>query len=89
MGISTTKKVNWSKNTALNDDGYVSGFGLPRRFYTSTEIYENDIKNYWNNSWLWVGHITQVSEPGDFFVFDYGQESVIISHDRDLSLIHI
>ena len=83
MGISTTKKLSRSKNTGLNVDGYVSGFSLPRRFYTSTGIYENDIKNYWNNSWLWVGHITQVSEPGDFFVFDYGQESVIISHDRD------
>ena len=48
------------------------GFALPREFYTSREIYERDIDAYWNRSWLWVGHVSQIPEPGDYFLFDYG-----------------
>ena len=77
IAIETSNAAN------LNLKDYVSGFGLPRRFYTSAHIYEYDIKNYWNNSWIWVGHICQLSEPDNFFVFDYGEESIIISRDRE------
>ena len=59
------------------------GFALPRHFYTSQTVYEHDIKAYWNNSWIWVGHVSQIPEPGNFFLFDYGQESVIIARDRE------
>ncbi|MFT4959286.1 MAG: phenylpropionate dioxygenase-like ring-hydroxylating dioxygenase large terminal subunit [Paracoccaceae bacterium] len=58
------------------------GFALPRHFYTSQAVYENDISAYWNHSWIWVGHVSQIKEPGDFFLFDYGPESIIIVRDR-------
>ena len=83
MKISVANKLKTPENTALNIDDHISGFGLPRTFYTSARIYENDINYYWHNSWIWVGHITQIPKSGDFFVFDYGQESVIISRDRE------
>ncbi|MEQ9054921.1 MAG: Rieske (2Fe-2S) protein, partial [Roseovarius confluentis] len=59
------------------------GFALPREFYTSAEIYDRDIETYWNRSWLWVGHVSQIPEPGDYFLFDYGPESIIVVRDRD------
>lgn len=62
---------------------YRPGHALPRGFYTLPEIYERDIRDYWNNTWIWVGHESQVANPGDFFLFDYGPESVIIARDRD------
>lgn len=58
------------------------GFALPRHFYTTQAVYENDISAYWNQSWIWVGHVSQIKEPGDFFLFDYGPESIIIVRDR-------
>ena len=58
------------------------GEALPRLFYTSEAVYEHDIVAFWNRSWIWVGHISQVPDPGDFFLFDYGPESVIITRDR-------
>lgn len=57
------------------------GFALPRPFYTREDIYQHDIRAYWNESWLWVGHISQIAETGDFFLFDYGTESLIILRD--------
>ena len=59
------------------------GYALPRSFYTSDVIFEHDIKSYWNRNWIWVGHICQLPEPGDFFLFDYGPESIIVARDRD------
>ena len=58
------------------------GHALPRGFYTSPEIFEGDIARVWNRNWIWVGHESQIPEPGDFFLFDYGPESLIICRDR-------
>ena len=56
---------------------------LPRQFYTSETVYKMDIQHYWNHSWIWVGHINQIPNIGDFFLFDYGYESVIIARDKN------
>lgn len=58
------------------------GFALPRAFYTRDDIYHHDIHSFWNASWIWVGHTSQIPAAGDFFLFDYGTESVIIVRDR-------
>ena len=62
---------------------FQQGFALPRHFYTSKAVYENDIENYWNASWIWVGHTSQIPNPGDYFLFEYGLESIIVARDRD------
>ena len=59
------------------------GMAMPREMYTSPEIYEHDIERFWNHSWIWVGHVSQIPEPGDYFLFDYGPESIIIVRDRE------
>lgn len=61
---------------------YTTGHALPRDFYTSDAVYEIDIKQYWNKSWIWVGHISQLAQIGDYMVFEYGPESVIIVRDK-------
>lgn len=61
---------------------YIEGHALPRGFYTSPEIYERDLAAYWNRSWIWAGHVSQIPQPGDYFLFDYGPESIIIVRDR-------
>ncbi|MGB7243351.1 MAG: aromatic ring-hydroxylating dioxygenase subunit alpha [Sulfitobacter sp.] len=58
------------------------GTALPREFYTRDDIYHHDIGAYWNNSWIWVGHTSQIAAGGDFFLFEYGTESVIILRDN-------
>ena len=59
------------------------GRALSRAFYTSDLVYDRDIAAYWNQSWLWAGHVSQIPEPGDFFRFDYGPESIIVARGRD------
>ncbi|WP_299846947.1 aromatic ring-hydroxylating dioxygenase subunit alpha [uncultured Roseovarius sp.] len=59
------------------------GHALPRGFYTSDAIFDYDIATVWNRNWIWVGHESQIPEPGDYFLFDYGHESLIIVRDRE------
>ncbi|KIC17149.1 aromatic ring-hydroxylating oxygenase subunit alpha [Leisingera sp. ANG-DT] len=64
-------------------ESHREGFALDRHFYTSEAVYDHDIKMFWNRNWIWVGHVSQISEPGDYFLFDYGPESVIVVRDRE------
>ena len=56
---------------------------LDRLFYTSQAVYERDLEKVWAQSWLWAGHVSQVPKPGDFFLFEFGTESVIIVRDAN------
>ena len=65
---------------------YQGSQSLPRQFYTSETVYKMDIQHYWNHSWIWVGHLNQIPNVGDFLLFDYGYESVIIARDKNDSV---
>ena len=62
---------------------YRPGHAMPRGFYTSQAIYDYDIAQVWNRNWIWAGHQSQIPNPGDYFLFDYGPESIIVVRDRD------
>ncbi len=58
------------------------GFALSGPFYTSPAVFDHDIKAFWNKNWIWVGHVSQIPEPGNFFRFDYASESIVVVRDR-------
>ncbi len=60
-----------------------AGCSLLQPFYMSPEIYDLDIERMLMRHWLYVGHESQVPEPGDYFVFDIDRESVIVVRGRD------
>jgi Rieske 2Fe-2S family protein len=51
---------------------------LAREFYTDPDIYEKDIDRVFLRSWLYAGHISEIPRPGDWFLFEFASESVII-----------
>ncbi len=59
------------------------GYSLERDFYVSETIYRADLEKYWGANWIWAGHISQIPEVGDFLVFEFGQESIIIVRDSN------
>ena len=74
--------ANGEKPIARLLSDYIDGLSLERDFYTSNVIYDNDIRHYWNTSWIWLGHVSQLPKVGDFMLFDYGPESLIIARDQ-------
>lgn len=57
------------------------GYALERLFSTSRSIYERDLERVWGGNWIWAGHGSQISNKGDYFLFEFGKESVIVVRD--------
>jgi Rieske 2Fe-2S family protein len=53
---------------------------LAREFYLDRDIYERDIERIFLRSWLYAGHLSEIPKPGDWFLFEFASESVIIVH---------
>ncbi|MBM3940352.1 MAG: aromatic ring-hydroxylating dioxygenase subunit alpha, partial [SAR202 cluster bacterium] len=64
--------------------GYVdSARGLvSREIYVDEEIYRLEQERVFARVWLFVGHESQIPKPGDYFVGRMGEESVIMTRDR-------
>lgn len=62
---------------------YQPGRSLERDFYTSDEAYRLDIEHVWCENWIWTGHTSRIPATGDFFLFSFGTESIIIVRDAD------
>jgi phenylpropionate dioxygenase-like ring-hydroxylating dioxygenase large terminal subunit len=75
-GISSTQMVNLKK-------GLIS-----REIFVDPDVYQDELENVFARSWLFVGHESQVSKPGDYFVSCMGEESVILCRDR-LGEVHV
>ena len=55
---------------------------LPGRYYTAPEIFAEELEKIFNRRWLCVGREDRLANPGDYFVQEVGQESVIVLRDR-------
>jgi len=68
--------------------GYRSGLvdlatgQISREIFVNDEIYAQEQERVFARSWLFVGHESQIANPGDFFVSRMGEESVILCRDR-------
>jgi phenylpropionate dioxygenase-like ring-hydroxylating dioxygenase large terminal subunit len=55
---------------------------ISREIFVNDEIYREELERVFARSWLFVGHESQIPNPGDFFVSAMGEESVILCRDR-------
>lgn len=59
------------------------GFSLPQPFYTDEQAFRWDLERVFGRCWLLAGHTCQVRRPGDYFLFEVGDESVIVVRGDD------
>ncbi len=59
------------------------GWTLDQAFYTDPEIFELDMKNVFGKYWLYAGHVSQIPNPGDYFLRNVQNESLIIMRGDD------
>ena len=59
------------------------GYCLPQAFYKDERIHAADIQRIYHRQWLYVGHELQIPKAGDYFTYKIGDESLIITRDRD------
>ena len=55
--------------------------GLEARYYTDAEVFAAEMEQVFARSWVMVGHVSQVAEPGTIITSSVGDESVLIAND--------
>ncbi len=61
---------------------------VSRDLFVDPELYEIEKERVFARCWLFVGFEDQVRKPGDYFISRMGEESVILSRDRD-NTVHV
>jgi Rieske 2Fe-2S family protein len=54
---------------------------LERDYFTSAAIFQTERERIFQRSWLLAGHVSQLAQPGSYFLFELDRESVIVLRD--------
>jgi len=57
-----------------------------RRVYSDPDLFELEMERIFGRAWLFVGHVSQVPNPGDYVTTDLGRAPVIMARHRDGSV---
>ena len=72
--------IQFLKAVEIATDGAMT---LAGRFYTSSEIFEEEQESIFCRQWICAGREERILQPGDYFVRAVGTESVIVVRGRD------
>ncbi len=56
---------------------------LPRAFYLAGPLLEAELRRIWYRRWLYLGHESEIPEPGDFVTRPMLDENVLLTRDAD------
>lgn len=54
-----------------------------RSVYTDPAIFDLEMERIWGTSWIYVGHESQVKEPGDYYATIIGKQPVLMTRHAD------
>ena len=54
-----------------------------RSVYLDESIFEMEMERIYARAWIYVGHASQVPEPGDFLTTRIGRQPVVLSRHED------
>lgn len=54
-----------------------------RRVYTDPAVFELEMERIWGRAWIYVGHESQVRNPGDYFATQVARQPVIMTRHHD------
>ena len=62
------------------------GETLPGRYYTDPTIFAEELERFFCQSWFCAGRADQIPAPGDFFIRQIANESIIVNRDQNGSV---
>jgi phenylpropionate dioxygenase-like ring-hydroxylating dioxygenase large terminal subunit len=78
----TQKTVRENFSNGLSVDSPASA-ELHKERYTSPGFMQREWDQLWTQCWLFAGLLSDIPEPGDYFVFELGRESIVVLRDED------
>lgn len=85
MGLSIRQATSAVKEAGAFDQYFKPGF-VHRDLYTSREIFDAEVRHLYGNTWIYVGHESEIPEANDFVTRTVGKRPLIISRSRDGSI---
>lgn len=71
----------------LNQQGREAYSGRIKNFskerYIRSDWYDREWRAMWSKSWIAAVHVSDVTDPGDYVVFDLGPESILLTCNGD------
>jgi phenylpropionate dioxygenase-like ring-hydroxylating dioxygenase large terminal subunit len=59
-----------------------------RRVYTDPDLFELEMERIFGRAWLFVGHTSQVPNPGDYITTELGRQPIVMTRHSDGS-VHV
>ena len=78
--MSSANPIIVVENDALSPSGRAT---ITAERFISPDYMEREREKIWGKSWLVAGIVQDVAEPGDYFVFDLGRESIIVARTNE------
>lgn len=72
----------------IDYDALVKEDRIHGNVYLRPDIFEDEMANIFHHGWVYVGHISEFPEPGDYRLTQIGWQSVIMTRDKD-GAIHL
>jgi len=72
-----------TKQTPVGLGPAVRAKSLAQKYFVSPEVFAQEQAKIFSKKWLLVGHQSQISKPGDFFLITVAGESLIVTRDQN------
>jgi fatty-acyl-CoA synthase len=72
MSIATTSDLS----------GLIEADRVHSSLYTDPAIFQAELERIWYRTWVFVGHASEIPEPGDYVVKSIGPQQVIMTRDK-------
>jgi len=73
--------MNARKMDSTGIAGLVEEDRVHRDLYLSEALFETEQRVLFSNTWSFLGHASQISEPGDYFTVDIAGQSLVVLRD--------
>ncbi len=72
-----------TKPRAIDIGALVEPDRVHRSLYTDPAIFDLEMQRIWGRAWIFIGHESQVAEPGQYYSTMIGRQSVLLTRDAD------
>lgn len=81
--LTETSSTGTSLNPLVREDWDALTFRVHRSAYRSPAVFQQEISRIWGHTWLYLGHETEIPNPGDFKTRTLGGRPLIFCRDSD------
>lgn len=78
-----TTSAHGTSYSRIVHDHIDRGIGIPRELYLSPELFAQETTGIFRHSWMYAGHESQLTRPGQYVTVECGAESVIVARGGD------